>query len=478
MPTQAHCGTSLDRVNLNLVGSPTHKYGMLELQVYEDPLCAMEEMSPCSFPVWPQKTRHLWSNIFKICYNQDPILDDGGYESILENCLALVELGEEMQASDIISQSVSITLLGFDQQLYHLISQDPVSWVKLAVCIRSAPIFQESMIHLVGKWGLLEGKDHDTLAKNIRDLCQVKLQSLESIKKAVELQIVDHVRRPRSDVARPPETNSLFAWMALTFYQQWLCQSFVESHNYRAPDGGAAFYRAIAAGGDAYLNKLDQEIAHFPFAESGTENQTENTSNLKELENDLNELKKGIIGFVSDLLVNQAKYDPAILGELPYLTCCKVREDEMPPKTEPSAISYDITQGTGDITAIDLQESFLPSEPIMNNGIQLPADMLGFNHTSTTDFLMSPEMQTLSGFDAFNTFTHQSALSWDDPIHFPRITPVSRMPSLSGIANGMYQMTHFDQDSNNLVGTMDMFGVVPIEDADDYVQNDGSMAFI
>ncbi|KAI9372566.1 hypothetical protein BJX61DRAFT_542586 [Aspergillus egyptiacus] len=396
---------------MNLVSSPTHKYGALEIQDHENSHCAMEEMNPDSFPVWPPKTRRVWSNIFKICYNQDPNLDDGGYASILENCIALAEVGEEMEASIFVLQAIRTTLLGFDQQLYRLISEDPVSWVKLAVRIQSAPIFQESMVHLVGKWGLLEDQDRDSLPKSIKDLCNKKLEDLELTKKAVELKIVN-LPRPRSDKHRQRGRNVIFAWMALNFYQQWLCESFVEGRNYRAPDGGASFYRAIAAGGDAYFDKLYHEISEFPSVEG----QPESMKGLQEFENDLNELKKGIKEFVSDLLVNRAKYDPDSLGELPYLTCCKVEENEMPrpQKPETHGIDWKIDQGTqgmamGNISAVSSQGNILPSEHMM----------MDFSNNATA-FIINPELQISPefSFDDFNAFNHQTTLDWDSTMPF------------------------------------------------------------
>ncbi|KAL3473923.1 hypothetical protein BJX99DRAFT_260903 [Aspergillus californicus] len=473
MSMERQSSAPLDCVNLNLVNSPAYKYGMLELQDHEISHCSTDEMSPGSFPVWPQKTRHLWSNFFKICYNQNPTLDDDDCNFILENCLALVELGEIMSVSDLVSQAVSTTLLSFGQQLYRLIAQDPCFWVKLAVRIRSTSMFKEAMVHLVGKWGLLDDTDRESLPKDIRSLCEIKVDELNLIKKTIELRVVNHIPRPRSTIVSNRETHSTFAWMALTFYQQWLCQSFVENRNYHAPDGGAAFYRAIAAGGDAYLDRLDRDIAHLTFADS----QTENSRGFKELEKDLNELKKGIKDFVSDLLVNEAKYDAEILGQLPYLTCCQVAEDEMPQYIETNVIGYQTPHGTEEMTSdrndpiMDLQPNFLPSQPLMTDP-QQPINMMGFSNT-TNHFLRSPETDN-SEFDAFSAFTHQNPLRWDDSMNFPNTTFEPRMPSFSDMGNCMYQMSH-DQGTN--MGNMDVYGGTPFSDSDGYVQNDENMAF-
>ncbi|KAL4920871.1 hypothetical protein BDW62DRAFT_175457 [Aspergillus aurantiobrunneus] len=448
----------------------------------------MDDMSMCSFPVWPQKIRHVWSNIFKVFCNLPPILDADGYGSILENCQMLAEMAEELQSTEVVSRAIQIALLGFDQQLYRLISQDPVSWIKLSVRIQSALIFRESTIHLVGKWGLLDETDRESLPKKIRTLCTQKLHNLDAIKKAVELRIVNHLPRPRSDT-RYRETNNVFGWMALTFYQQWLCQSFAENRNHNAPDGGAAFYRAIAAGGDAYLNKLDQDIARFP---ASSETNKESTKGLKELEKDLNELKKGIMGFVSELLVNQAMYDPLVMGELPYLTCCKVSEEEMPlPEADTGGVmSYQPPEVRNSMAVSNmnnpnnnyLQQTFIPPEPMIDG----PDSMMGLNNNLGNDYLLSPELNhPQSAFDTFNSFTHQitdPTITWDGALDFSAaaLNPGGQsMPPLPELNDIFQTQTQFDQNSS-MGENMGVFDMPPTTEGDGYLQNcsDGSMAFL
>ncbi|KAL4980491.1 hypothetical protein BDW66DRAFT_147428 [Aspergillus desertorum] len=478
---------------MNLVGSSAHKYGMLEIQSYYGVQCAINETSMCSFPVWPEKTRHIWSNVFKIFYDLPPILDNGGYDSILENCQALAELAEELQSAEVVCPVINKILFGFDQQLYRLISQDPIAWVKLAVRIQSAPIFQESMAHLIGKWGLIEENDRELLPQNIRTLCTQKLHDLDGIKKVIELRIVNRLPRPRSDSPRYRETSNYFGWMALTFYQQWLCESFAEGRNHHAPDGGAAFYRAIAAGGDSYLSKLDQDISQ--FSASARANAGSNKG-LKELEKDLNELKKGMKGLVSDLLVNHAKYDPAILGELPYLTCCRVNEEEMPSAeaTFGSEMNSQL-QGSRNNMALfpsngNLHQAFFPAGPIPNMGGTSTSTMMGFSNNLANNYPLNPGLQNNNpntfAFSAFNQQPTEPTLIWENTVDFssPSLNNGGPLPSISEItgANGIYQsqtQRHFD-DSINLGGNLYMFNAPLPTDGDGYMQHgtDGSMAFL
>ncbi|KAJ0416250.1 hypothetical protein BJY00DRAFT_235341 [Aspergillus carlsbadensis] len=471
---QRQCGASLGSVRLNLVGSSVHKYGMLEVQGYDGSYCTMEEIVPCSYPVWSQRIRHVWANMVRIFRNLPPILDEGGFDSILENFQALVELGEDILASDVVSRALNTTFQNLDQHIYRLIAQDPVSWVKLAVHIQSGPIFQESMIHLLGKWGQLQEKEHDLLPAVIRSTCKRKIGDLNSIKNAIELQIVNHVPRPRSATTRCREANNVAVWMALTYYHQWLAQAFAEGRNYRARDGGAAFYRAIASGGDAYLNKLEQEVSHFAFTEIGDEG----IQGLRELERDLAELKKGIKGFVSNLLVNHAKYDPEILGELPYLTCYHIGEEEMPPKPAevikfiyPTAEAR-MTNAGDNFANGNLQHNFL-NEP-MSNGVQTPMNMMGYNGLNN-NFYPTNGTQNHSGFDGANVASQQWGSNWSNTVAFSDTNPQLPMASLSEMTSTVYQ-TQIDQNGN--FDEIDVFGIMPTTETEDYSQTDDGTAFI
>ncbi|BCS29397.1 uncharacterized protein APUU_70967S [Aspergillus puulaauensis] len=482
----------LRRIIMNFVGSSAHKYGILDIQGYDDSAGAMDDVQVglCSFPMWSEQIRCVWSNIFRIFYDKPPVLDTDGQGSILANCQMLVEKAEELHSTSVVSRAIQTTLVTFDQTLYQLISQDPVSWVKLAVCIQSGSIFQESMIHLVGKWGFLEEKARESLPKSVRTLCVQKIQGLNDIKKAVEFQIVNRLPHPRSDKAYYRETKNVYGWMALTFYQQWLCQSFAGGRNYHAPDGGAAFYRKIAAGDDSCLNEFDQTVGQLSASlEFGNEQQ-------KELKKDLDELKKAMKHIVSDLLVNEAKYDPVLSGELSYLTCCQVREEEMP---LPETLSYKLP-GIKDIMGVPnsnthipnnnhFRQSFIPgpTESLMDGS----STMMGLNNNNLgNDFLLSPVLQNpaISTFDSLNTFTADPTMAWDDSMGYsssslnlvaPSLPSLSPMTIPSG--NGLFESpADFDQFSNP-GGNMNVFDLSITEDDNPLMQNgggEGGLAFL
>jgi hypothetical protein len=436
----------------------------------------MEEIVPYSYPVWSERIRHVWANMVRIFRNLPPVLDEGGSNFILGNSQALVELGEDILASDVVSCALNTAFHNLDQQIYRLIALNPVSWVKLAVHIQSGPIFQESMIHLLGKWGQLEEKERDSLPADIHNICRRKIEDLNSIKKTIELQIVNHVPRPRSPTSGYRDTDNVAVWMPLTYYHQWLSQAFAEGRNYRAQDGGAAFYRAIAGGSDTNLNMLEQEVSHFAFTEIGDEGR----QGLREPERNLTELKRDIKGFVSDLLVNHAKYDPEILGELPYLTCYHVGEEEMPPKPGETVKSMYPTAETrmvnagGNFANGNLQHNFF-NDPMSNgNDVQVPMNMMGYNSLAN-NLYPTNSTQSHSVFDGTNVASQQWGPNWSNTVDFPGTTHQVAMASVSDMTTAVYQ-TQIDQNGN--FDEIDVFGIVPTTETEDFSQNDDGTAFI
>ncbi|PTU25293.1 hypothetical protein P175DRAFT_0498411 [Aspergillus ochraceoroseus IBT 24754] len=61
-------------------------------------------------------------------------------------------------------------LLEFTPQIYPLIAENPIAWATLATRIRSAPIFQEAAVHVIGKWSLLEETERASLPQKAREL--------------------------------------------------------------------------------------------------------------------------------------------------------------------------------------------------------------------------------------------------------------------------------------------------------------------
>lgn len=111
--------------------------------------------------------------------------------------------------------------------------------------------------------------------------------------------------------------------MALAWFRHWFAQRIVSDRGHNADDGGYALYKAIGAGGDAYMDKavLSQFQALFPITKKA----------LNVLENHICEIKECMSEWVekSNLLksncqVNVEKYPVG------YITCVDFENGDFP----------------------------------------------------------------------------------------------------------------------------------------------------
>jgi len=170
--------------------------------------------------------------------------------------------------------------------------------------MRSAVVYQEAVIHLMGKWKALNRTTIGSLEPYTRNLCQKKYQGLVLRKKPVECHILSHYPRPLhcgagGNLSCASYASGVYMWMTISFFHQWFNHSVVLCRNYVADDGGAAFYRGIS-GMDTYLTS--QEISYFNLRFPMS------TKGRVVLEAKVPKLKEEIRPFVDDLLVNNSRH--------------------------------------------------------------------------------------------------------------------------------------------------------------------------
>ncbi|OGM41443.1 hypothetical protein ABOM_010090 [Aspergillus bombycis] len=320
-------------VQLELVESTSHRYGVLEVLDPDDQYRYGPMYMQLQKPIimWPPDIRLLWANMFKILYDLCPLLDQGGLQNVLCHCWDLVNLADCLRATRAVFPAIVDALQELGPHVYALIAEDPINWIKLGTYMRSALIFKEAAIHIIGNWNALED-DLDYLPSVVHELCESKQAQLVEFKQALEARMLTccpYTTLPMAscteDMATPC-VKDFGMWTAMTYYSQWFCMAVAENRTYYARDGGAAFYRAIYAGGDAYLDTEEQANTN-AFRMSAYKAMI--------LDKALNILKGEMSKFVSVLLINESHYDPDLMGDLPYLTCCKVDDEELPWVTWP-----------------------------------------------------------------------------------------------------------------------------------------------
>ncbi len=271
-----------------------------------------------------------YDNLFRAYYNEKPEFDDKNIATVLNDCVGLIDVADNVGSIHVISESVDIALLRQGQVLFRSIAANATAWADLAFRVRSPTIFKEAMVHLVGQWNLLSQADRDGLKPEVLNLCQRKHEELKLMKQAVEIRILGHYpvvvqRQQTSTPGRMSYSNDIYMWMVLSLFRQWFSQSICEQRNYLCRDGGATLYRQIGEGGYTYLDRKTLEGFHsyFPMSHKG----------MCVLENHLSVYKQELKPFVSGLLTHRSQLD-ITKDTLPYLTCCVVENSDLPWKKD------------------------------------------------------------------------------------------------------------------------------------------------
>jgi len=224
---------------------------------------------------------------------------------------------------------VDLALMRQDEVLWKSIADSPIVWAELGRRVRSPGIFTEAVVHIVGKWKMLDADSKRELPKDIQKLCKRKWEELELAKRAIEIRIAGHYppflcRNHADKPHRTAYASNIYSWMALCCFRQFLSQSGNDGKNRLADDGGYAWYKAFAQGGDAYLDHEDLRVFHSYFPMS--------SKACSVLEAHMNVLKGEIKEFVKDLMKVRTHVDPANLDGVskPWLTCTVVDKNDLP----------------------------------------------------------------------------------------------------------------------------------------------------
>lgn len=267
-----------------------------------------------------------YDNLFRAFYNEKPDLDDTNIATVLNGCVGLIDVAENIGSIGIVSESVDIALLRQGQVLFRSIAANAIAWSDLSFRVRSPSIFKEALIHLVGQWSRLSQEDRDAINPEVFKICQRKHEELNLMKQAVEIRILGHYpavvqRQASSNPGRMSYSNDIYMWMVIALFRHWFSQSICEQRNFLCKDGGATLYRQIGEGGYTYLDRKTLEGFHTYFPMSG--------KGVSVLENHLSVYKQELKPFVSELLTHHSQLD-IIKEPVPYLTCCVVKKSDYP----------------------------------------------------------------------------------------------------------------------------------------------------
>lgn len=241
-------------------------------------------------------------------------------------------VAEDLQAVDAVKDAVETNILRLGSGLWGYIQVNPDEWASLGARMKSSLIFREAMIHVVGKIDSRIFIDRafytrDELHKRILLLAQEKVKQLKAKKIATEGNLVGFtparlMHREVNNVVpdRSVYASDIYFWQAHSLVRQYIATSMQKNQHHRAKDGGYRFFRALAQGGDAYLDlaNIPNFFECFAMSSKGKRILGEAVLAIKE------DLKPFLNNLMRDCRQNGH-------GEaLGYLTCTEITDEEMP----------------------------------------------------------------------------------------------------------------------------------------------------
>lgn len=315
-----------------------------------------------------------YDNLFRLFYNHAPVLNTVNIATAYSECKSLLGLADMYDALPVTGPRVDHHLLGFGTRLFKQIAKYPPSYLKLGYMARSRVMFSEALVHVVGQWpaGLahLRNGSYPSLPDSVLDIIEDKVEDLEDMKSRVDSKLF-RLTLTTSRGERVNPTNAYLDWLAVSLFRQWLVDSTTpppapilknnpsnpqsHHHHHHRHDSSSTYspayvYRLIGSSStQAYLphDDLKRFLKVHPTQSSESLYTREV---LKRFERKMDEIKRLAREIVKPLMRNFLELDlkrtPATepgrtpagtavgsgthAGDLPYLTCTKVEDVDIP----------------------------------------------------------------------------------------------------------------------------------------------------
>lgn len=303
-------------------------------------------------PAWLK----TYDNLFRALYSIEVEFSDESLDEFLTDATCLLQAAENLGAEKSISRVLETHLLRAGQPFWHTVRDDPGKWTDVATRIESPVIYREAMIHLVGAWNMVPDSIDNPIDKEaIRSykggaiieaavLAKIKGQTEE--KRCIEKSLVEHfppamihqtvqvVNKAGKAVQKPPTRQNyaedIYLWQALCLVRMYITTEIRHNGSFREIDGGASFFRSIAAGGNAYLQP--QTIENYFNMMHMTERGKICLCNA------LYDLKNAMKHIVAPLVVNNScvLQDDGKPMQHEYLTHTTISDKELPWNVKPA----------------------------------------------------------------------------------------------------------------------------------------------
>lgn len=310
-----------------------------------------------------------YDNLFRIFYNFSPILNSVNIATAYSECKALLGLADMYDALGVVGSRIDHHLLRFSSRLFKQIAKYPPSYLKLGYLAHSRVIFTEALIHVVGQWPVAQAQLHNgsfsPLPEAVLDLIEDKVDDLEDLKARVDAKLF-RLTLTTSRGERVSPSNAYLDWLAVSLFRQWFVDNTTPPpapilknssggqsgsasgavRNPAVPISTGRIYRLIGSSSpEAYLPH--DELKRFLKLRAPASSESLYTrDNFKRFERKMDEIKRLAREVVKPLMRNFLELDlkgsdnnggsggsgvgDGGIGGLPYLTCTKIEEADLP----------------------------------------------------------------------------------------------------------------------------------------------------
>ena len=323
-----------------------------------------------------------YDNLFRIFYNYSPSIHPTDIAIAYSESKSLLFLADMYDALPVVGSRIDHHLLRFSSRLFKQIAKYPPSYLRLGFLARSRIIFTEALIHVVGQWPLAQPYLTSTpgyeIPDSVLELVEDKADELEELKARIEAKLF-RLTLTTSRGERVTPTNDYLGWLAMSLFRQWLADNTTPppapilkstsqasprqqpvrpdsngahartasgesaSHpsdrpQHPLPVNSGRVYRLLGStNSQAYLSHDDlKRFLKLSPSSSGSSSSSSSAlcsrDNLRRFERKVDEVKNLARDVVKSLTRNCLELDlkAEAGGGLPYLTCIKVEEEDLP----------------------------------------------------------------------------------------------------------------------------------------------------
>ncbi|KAG4434128.1 hypothetical protein IFR05_010379 [Cadophora sp. M221] len=276
------------------------------------------------------ETLLAYNNLFLIYYSRAPVIDSQDIDVAFQQSHLLIEVARLYGSIPLVRPYINSALMLFGRDLYIAITADPPCWIQLSMYLESAPIFQESLIHIVANypywpWPSLK---LDELYDPIFEIIEQKTNVFVTSKENVNRKLFSNVIRDAEVFSRPINKDSFDTWFVEQYWRDWFAKSMAKA-NKSSDDGKKCargkVYREIYKSGETYL----PTILVLDAVEACRSKDFSTKSKRQGIEQDLKTLKDFAQNEVQALCANHSMLSVEDVG-IDYLTCIKVEHNELP----------------------------------------------------------------------------------------------------------------------------------------------------